>query len=136
MPIAASCWMRAGLAHGGKLPAEHIYLWVWLPTHLRGAGLEQELRACLHHPGWLVGNSNTSGRRGWKLTLPCPMTRCRVLWLQQYGRTPTFLDPFNPGVTCRHLGYSAAWRWPDQSYRRAADRRDDWTASACRHRPA
>ncbi|MGH3772048.1 MAG: hypothetical protein ACRDRW_11740 [Pseudonocardiaceae bacterium] len=34
-----------------RLPPGQAYLWEWLPTHLRGAGLDRELRACLHHPG-------------------------------------------------------------------------------------
>ncbi|MEA2202754.1 MAG: hypothetical protein QOI89_3434, partial [Solirubrobacteraceae bacterium] len=47
-----------------QLPAEQTYLWAWLPTHLWGAGLEQELRACLHHPGWLVGKLEHVGPAG------------------------------------------------------------------------
>jgi WD40 repeat protein len=46
---------EGGTSAWWQLPAEQTYLWAWLPAHLRGAGLEQELRACLHHPGWLVG---------------------------------------------------------------------------------
>jgi hypothetical protein len=38
-----------------QLPVEQTYLWARLPTHLRCAGLDQELRACLQHPEWLVG---------------------------------------------------------------------------------
>jgi hypothetical protein len=44
-----------GMSAWWQLPAEQTYLWAWLPTHLKGAGLDQELHACLHHPGWLVG---------------------------------------------------------------------------------
>ncbi|MGH3935333.1 MAG: NB-ARC domain-containing protein [Pseudonocardiaceae bacterium] len=44
-----------------QLPAEQTYLWSWLPTHLRDAGLDQELRACVHHPGWLVGKLEHAG---------------------------------------------------------------------------
>jgi hypothetical protein len=47
-----------------QLPSEQAYLWEWLPTHLRGAGLDQELRACLHHPGWLVGKLEQVGPAG------------------------------------------------------------------------
>jgi hypothetical protein len=47
-----------------QLPAEQTYMWAWLPAHLRGAGLEQELRACLHHPGWLVGKLEHVGPAG------------------------------------------------------------------------
>ncbi|MGH3856477.1 MAG: NB-ARC domain-containing protein, partial [Pseudonocardiaceae bacterium] len=45
------------------LPAEETYLWAWLPTHLHGAKLD-ELRACLHHPGWLVGKLEQVGPAG------------------------------------------------------------------------
>src|SRR5262249_11688120 len=38
-----------------QLPAEHAYLWSWLATHLHAAGLHEELRACLRHPGYLIG---------------------------------------------------------------------------------
>src|SRR5262249_47098519 len=31
------------------------------PIHLRNAGLEEELRACLHHPEWLVGKLAQAG---------------------------------------------------------------------------
>jgi WD40 repeat protein len=47
-----------------QLPAGQTYLWAWLPAHLRGAGLEQELRACLHHPDWLVGKLENIGPAG------------------------------------------------------------------------
>lgn len=47
-----------------QLPGEQTYLWMWLPTHLRSAGLEQELHACLHHPKWLVGKLEHVGPAG------------------------------------------------------------------------
>jgi hypothetical protein len=47
-----------------QLPAEEMYLWAWLPAHLWGAGLEQELRACVHHPSWLVGKLEHLGPAG------------------------------------------------------------------------
>jgi WD40 repeat protein len=46
---------RDGISEWWQLHATQTYLWSWLPTHLRVARLEQELLACLHHPGWLVG---------------------------------------------------------------------------------
>jgi hypothetical protein len=55
---------EGGTSAWWQLPSEQIYLWEWLPTHLRGAGLEQELRACLHHPGWLVGKLQHVGPSG------------------------------------------------------------------------
>ncbi|HEY2766059.1 MAG TPA: NB-ARC domain-containing protein [Pseudonocardiaceae bacterium] len=47
-----------------RLPAEQTYLWTWLPAHLRSAGLDHELRACLHHPGWLIGKLEQAGPSG------------------------------------------------------------------------
>jgi hypothetical protein len=52
---------ESGTSAWWQLPAEQTYLWAWLPTHLRGAGLGEELRACLHHPGWLVGKLENLG---------------------------------------------------------------------------
>ena len=37
-----------------RLPAEHAYLWAWLPWHLSGAGRQDELHAVLTDPRWLV----------------------------------------------------------------------------------
>jgi hypothetical protein len=53
-----------GISAWWQLPAEQTYLWAWLPAHLRGAGLEKELRTCLHHPGWLVGKLEHIGPAG------------------------------------------------------------------------
>jgi WD40 repeat protein len=47
-----------------QLPAEETYLWAWLPTHLKGAGQEHELRACLHDPRWLAGKLEHLGPAG------------------------------------------------------------------------
>jgi WD40 repeat protein len=47
-----------------QLPDEQTYLWTLLPTHMRDAGLEQELRECLHHPEWLVGKLEQIGPAG------------------------------------------------------------------------
>jgi WD40 repeat protein len=47
-----------------QLPAAESYLWTWLPTHLHGAERDHELRACLHHPGWLVGKLENVGQAG------------------------------------------------------------------------
>jgi WD40 repeat protein len=53
-----------GTSEWWQLPAEQIYLWAWLPTHLRNAGLDQELRTCLHHPSWMVGKLEHIGPAG------------------------------------------------------------------------
>jgi WD40 repeat protein len=55
---------ESGMSAWWQLPAEQMYLWAWLPTHLRGAELGQELRACLHHPEWLVGKLENIGPAG------------------------------------------------------------------------
>jgi WD40 repeat protein len=55
---------EGGASAWWQLPPEQSYLWGWLPSHLRGAGLERELRACLHHPGWLVGKLEQVGLAG------------------------------------------------------------------------
>jgi WD40 repeat protein len=55
---------EGGVSAWWRLPGEQAYLWGWVPTHLRDAGLERELRACLHHPGWLVGKLEQVGPAG------------------------------------------------------------------------
>ena len=55
---------EGGFSAWWQLPEEQTYLWEWLPTHLRRAGLDQELRACLHHPRWLVGKLEHVGPAG------------------------------------------------------------------------
>ena len=44
-----------------RLPAAEVYLWFWLAVHLQAAGLEDELRTCLHDPAWLVGKLELFG---------------------------------------------------------------------------
>jgi WD40 repeat protein len=53
-----------GITAWWQLPKGQTYLWEWLPTHLRRAELDQELRACLHHPRWLVGKLEHVGPAG------------------------------------------------------------------------
>jgi NB-ARC domain/Domain of unknown function (DUF4062)/WD domain, G-beta repeat len=53
---------EAGTSAWWQLPDEQGYLWAWLPTHLREAGLDQELRACMHHLSWLVGKLENIGQ--------------------------------------------------------------------------
>jgi hypothetical protein len=55
---------EGGISAWWQLPAEQNYLWAWLPAHLQCAGLGLELRACLHHPGWLVGKLERVGSAG------------------------------------------------------------------------
>jgi hypothetical protein len=47
-----------------QLPPEQSHSWAWLPTHLRAAGLDQELRSCLRHPRWLVEKLGHRGPAG------------------------------------------------------------------------
>ena len=46
------------------LPAGEAYLWSWLPTHLQGAGLREELESVLADPRWLVGKLERVGPAG------------------------------------------------------------------------
>jgi hypothetical protein len=55
---------EGGTSAWWQLTAAQTYLWAWLPIHLRDAELKQELRACLHHPGWLVGKLEHVGPAG------------------------------------------------------------------------
>ncbi|MGH3428834.1 MAG: hypothetical protein ACRDRI_16635 [Pseudonocardiaceae bacterium] len=73
-----------------RLPPEQAYLWEWLPTHLRGAGLDRELRACLHHPGWMVGKLEQVGPAGLEADLALSDVRCRGRWGPRCATTPTF----------------------------------------------
>jgi len=79
-----------------QLPAEQTYLWAWLPTHLRNAGLEQELRACLHHPGWLVGKLDQVGPAGLEADLALsddPVSRALETAVRQNAHVLRPLDP-------------------------------------------
>ena len=101
-----------------QLPSEQEYLWAWLPTHLRGAGLDQELRACLHHPGWLVGKLEHVGPAGLEADLGLsddPVSRALGTAVRHNAHVLGPLHP--PGVTGCHLGYPTAWQRPDQSDR-------------------
>ena len=53
-----------GMSAWWQLPTEEDYLWLWLPTHLRGAGLDQELCRCVQHTGWLIGKLEQVGPAG------------------------------------------------------------------------
>jgi hypothetical protein len=97
-----------------QLPAEQTYLWEWLPTHLQGAGLDKELRACLHHPGWLVGKLENVGPAGLEADLARsddPLSRVLGTVVRQNAHVLGLLDP--PGITGRHLGHPAASQRPD-----------------------
>jgi uncharacterized protein DUF4062/NB-ARC domain-containing protein len=87
--------VEGGTSAWWQLPAEQTYLWAWLPAHLRDAGLAQELRTCLHHPGWLIRKLEYVGPAGLELTWPCPMTLCRGRWGPRCGRTLTSWDRCN-----------------------------------------
>ena len=100
---------EGGTSAWWQLPAEHSYLWAWLPTHLRGAGLEQELQACLHHPGWLVGKLEQVGPAGLEADLALsddPVSRALGTVVRQNAHV---LGCAVPRVTGRHLGHPTAW---------------------------
>ncbi len=79
-----------------RLPPEQAYLWVWLPTHLRGAGWDEELRECLHHPGWLVGKLEQVGPAGLEADLALsddPLSRALGTAVRQNAHVLGPLDP-------------------------------------------
>jgi WD40 repeat protein len=79
-----------------QLPADESYLWAWLPTHLRTAGLQQELQACLHHPRWLVGKLEYVGPAGLETDLSLcddPLSRALSTIVQQNAHVLGPLEP-------------------------------------------
>ncbi|MGH3809826.1 MAG: NB-ARC domain-containing protein, partial [Pseudonocardiaceae bacterium] len=104
----ASAWWR--------LPPEQSYLWAWLPTHLRGAGLDQELRVCLHHPGWLVGKLEQVGPAGLEADLALsddPLSRALGTAVRQNAHV---LGPLGPPGS---LAATFATRLPGEGPTRA-----------------
>ena len=87
---------EGGTSAWWQLPAEQAYLWAWLPTHLWGAGLEQELRGCLHRPGWLVGKLEHVGPAGLEADLALsddPLSRALGTVVRQNAH---ILGPLQP----------------------------------------
>jgi WD40 repeat protein len=87
---------EGGTSAWWQLPAGETYLWTRLPTHLRGAGLEQELRACVHHPGWLVGKLEHAGPAGLEADLALsddPLSRALGTAVR---RNAHVLEPLQP----------------------------------------
>jgi hypothetical protein len=79
-----------------QLPAEQTYLWTWLPTHLRDAELNQELRACLRHPRWLVGKLQNVGPAGLEADLTLSgdqLSRALVTVVRQNAHVLGPLEP-------------------------------------------
>jgi len=110
--------------------AMQSYLWAWLPTHLRGAELMQELQACLHHPRWLIGKLEYVGPAGLEADLalsddllskalrtavrqnghvlgplepPDSLTATLATRLSPDGRTRVIRDELLAGLTRPHL---------------------------------
>jgi WD40 repeat protein len=99
-----------------QLPAEQTYLWTWLPTHLRGAGLDHELRTCLHHPRWLVGKLEYIGPAGLEADLALsddPVSRVLGTSVRQNAHVLVPLQP--PGS----LAATLATRLPGDGPTRA-----------------
>ena len=93
-----------------QLPAEQTYLWTWLPTHLRDAGLDQELRTCLHHPNWMVGKLEYVGPAGLEADLALsddPVSRTLGTAVRQNAHV---LGPLTPPGS---LAATLATRLPD-----------------------
>jgi hypothetical protein len=103
--------VEGGISAWWQLPPEQTYLWAWLPAHLRGAGLGKELRACLHHPGWLVGKLEHVGPAGLEADLALsddPLSRALGTAVRQNAYVLGPLDP--PGS----LAATLATRLPGQ----------------------
>jgi WD40 repeat protein len=87
---------KGGTSAWWQLPADETYLWAWLPTHLRAAGLQQELQACLHHPRWLVGKLEHLGPAGLEADLSLcddPLSRALGTAVRQNAHV---LGPLQP----------------------------------------
>ncbi|HEX4103662.1 MAG TPA: NB-ARC domain-containing protein, partial [Pseudonocardiaceae bacterium] len=87
-----------------ELPPEQSYLWAWLPTHLHGARLDRELRACMHHPGWLVGKLEQVGPAGLETDLTLcddPLSQALGTVVRQNAHVLTPLQP--PGALAATL---------------------------------
>jgi WD40 repeat protein len=99
-----------GRSEWWQLPAEETYLWAWLPIHLRNAGLEQEMRACLHDPRWLVGKLQHVGPAGLEADLALsddPLSRALGTAVRQNAHV---LGPLQPPGS---LAATLATRLPD-----------------------
>jgi WD40 repeat protein len=99
-----------------QLSPKETYLWAWLPAHLRGAGLEQELRTCLYHPGWLVGKLKHVGPAGLEADLTLsddPLSRALRTSVRQNAHVLGPLEP--PGS----LAATLATRLPGDGPTRA-----------------
>jgi len=79
-----------------ELPAEQMYLWSWLPTHLWRAGLVDELEVCLTDPGWLIGKLELVGPAGLEADLALsdePTCRAAATTVRQNAHVLGRLDP-------------------------------------------
>ncbi|MDQ3763942.1 MAG: NB-ARC domain-containing protein [Actinomycetota bacterium] len=103
-----------------QLPPGETYLWTWLPAHLHGAERHHELRACLHHPEWLVGKLENVGQAGLEGDLSLsddPLSRALGTAVHQNAHLLALLHP--PGS----LAATLATRLPDDGPTKAiADR--------------
>ncbi len=87
---------EGGTSAWWQLPPEQRYLWAWLPTHLHGGGLDRELQACVHHPGWLVGKLEQVGPAGLEADLALsddPLSRALGTTVRQNAHV---LGPLQP----------------------------------------
>lgn len=108
--------VEGGTSAWWQLPRGQTYLWESLPAHLRGAGLDQELQACLHHPEWLVGKLEHVGPAGLEADLALsddPLSRALGTAVRQNAHVLGPLEP--PGS----LAATLATRLPDDGQTRA-----------------
>jgi WD40 repeat protein len=85
-----------GISAWWQLPAEQIYLWAWLPTHLRAAGLQQELQACIHNPQWIIEKMKHTGPTGLEADLSLsedPLSQALRTAVRQNAHVLGPLDP-------------------------------------------
>lgn len=79
-----------------RLPDTEAYLWRWAPRHLRAAGLDDELRNCLHHPQWLVGKLRNVGPAALETDLSLADDVVSVELLRVVERAAHLLAPLGP----------------------------------------
>ena len=79
-----------------EAPAEERYLWDWLPSHLWGAGLNDELEATIKHPGWLVGKLDHVGPAGLETDLSLASDPASATLQQVIRQNAPVLAPLDP----------------------------------------
>jgi WD40 repeat protein len=71
-------------------------MWHWLPSHLWGAGLNEELEATVKHPGWLVGKLDHIGPAGLETELSLATDRASATLQRVIRQNAPVLAPLDP----------------------------------------